>query len=197
MNRQIIIDAGQIRRRFGVRLTEGNRTSHANQSLVTRIFDEYGRVTNSLDGNGIAVTNAYDSLNRLVARRSVGYGGTGTATGLESFSYDATGMTSYTDPLGHVTHFVRDSMGRVLFETNANNEVLRFTYNPSDELLTLTDGKNQTTTWNYDARGRVTQKNDAAGNTNFLYGYDAEHAVAVCHVLTRAIRGGPWSGRTF
>ena len=73
-----------------------------------------------------------------------------------------------------MTHFVRDSTGRVLFETNANNEVLRFTYNPSDELLTLTDGKNQTTTWNYDARGRVTQKVDAASNTNFLHGYDAE-----------------------
>ena len=49
---------------------------------------------------------------------------------------------------------------------------MQFTYNPSDELLTLTDGKNQTTTWNYDEYGRVTNKLDAAGITNFVYQYD-------------------------
>ena len=143
-------------------------------TLLTRQFDEYGRVTNSTDANFVTVTNGYDSLNRLVARRSIGGSGFGTLAGLESFKYDATGMTNYTDPLGHITQFVRDSAGRVLFETNANNEALGFTYNGSDELLTLTDGKNQTTTWGYDTRGRVTNKVDAAGNTVFKYNYDSE-----------------------
>jgi len=56
--------------------------------------------------------------------------------------------------------------------TNANNEVLGFAYNPANEILALTDGKNQTTLWNYDAYGRVTNKVDAAANVLFVYQYD-------------------------
>jgi YD repeat-containing protein len=72
-----------------------------------------------------------------------------------------------------VTTFVRDAAGRVLYETNANYEVLAFTNNPAGELLSLTDGKNQSTRWSYDVFGRVTNKIDAAGNTLFVYQYDA------------------------
>jgi len=39
-------------------------------------------------------------------------------------------------------------------------------------ILALTDGKNQTTLWNYDAYGRVTNKVDAAANVLFVYQYD-------------------------
>lgn len=67
---------------------------------------------------------------------------------------------------------MRDAAGRVLYQTNGNNEALRFTYNPADELLTLADGKNQTTTWGYDTFGRVTNKLDASGTNLFAYQYD-------------------------
>jgi len=77
-------------------------------------------------------------------------------------------------PLGHVSSFVRDAPGRVIYETNANNEVLQFIYNPADEFLMLTKGKGQTANWNYDQYGRVTNKVDAAGIANFVYQYNAE-----------------------
>jgi YD repeat-containing protein len=41
-------------------------------------------------------------------------------------------------------------------------------------LLTLTDGRNQVTKWNYDTEGRVTNKVDAANAEIFRYKYDAE-----------------------
>jgi YD repeat-containing protein len=85
------------------------------------------------------------------------------------------GLTNYVDQLGHPTIFVRDLSGRVTMETNANNEVLQFGYNAADELVSLTDGKDQTTAWNYDSFGRVTNKVDAAGITNFVYQYDANN----------------------
>jgi len=59
------------------------------------------------------------------------------------------------------------------YQTNANGELLQFTYNPSDQMLTLTDGKNQVTKWNYDLYGRVTNKLDAANTVIFRYNYDA------------------------
>ena len=48
-----------------------------------------------------------------------------------------------------------------------------FTYNPSDELLTMTNGKGAVTFWNYDEYGRVTNKVDVYGTNLFFYGYDA------------------------
>jgi RHS repeat-associated protein len=49
----------------------------------------------------------------------------------------------------------------------------RFGFSPAGDLLTLTDGKSQTTTWVYDQYGRLTNKVDALSNVMFIYGYDA------------------------
>jgi RHS repeat-associated protein len=141
------------------------------QTLLFQQYDEYGRLTNSVDRNEVTTSTGYDFLDRLVTRQN--FGTDGKFTGQEKFAYSALGLTNYTDPLTHHTTFGRDASGRVLYETNANTEVLQYTYNPSDELLTLTDGKNQTTTWDYDEFGRVIDKVDAAANTDFTYGYDA------------------------
>jgi RHS repeat-associated protein len=138
--------------------------------LVTRLFDEYGRLTNSVDRNGVTVTNAYDFLDRPLSRTTLDI--SGHAHGKDTFSYTARGMTNWVDALNHTNWFVYDPAGRLLFETNANKELLQFTYNPSDETLTLIDGKLQTTAWNYDEYGLTTNKVDAANNVIFRYKYD-------------------------
>ncbi|HEV2207455.1 MAG TPA: RHS repeat-associated core domain-containing protein [Verrucomicrobiae bacterium] len=148
--------------------------------LLYRQFDEYGRITNSIDRNGVMTYTAFDYLDRPVNRQFVG-SALNHLSGLETFVYAAQGLTNYTDPLGHLTTFVRDVASRVLYETNAQNQALQFVYNPADELLSLTDGKSQTTTWAYDAYGRVTNKVDAAAITDFVYSYDAND-----RLLTRA-----------
>lgn len=43
------------------------------------------------------------------------------------------------------------------------NKVFRYTNNAADDLLALMDGKSQTTRWNYDQYGRITNKLDQAG----------------------------------
>ena len=139
---------------------------------LDRQFDEYARVTNSLDRNIVATTNSYDLLGRVLTRRMVGpfvY----EQSGLESFEYNSRGLTNYADPLGKVTRYVRDASSQILSQTNANNESLQFTYNPSREISTLTDGKAQTTTWHYDEYGRVTNKVDSTSTEMFRYQYDS------------------------
>jgi len=142
------------------------------RTWLSREFDEYGRLIRSVDRNGVNTTNNYDFLDRIVARRLVG--ADGTLSGLESFQYDSRGLTNYTDALAKVTWFVRDTLGRVLYQTNANQEVLGFGYNASDQLTALTDGKQQTTSWNYDAEGRATNKVDALNAEMLRYQYDPE-----------------------
>ncbi len=136
-----------------------------------REFDEYGRLTGSTDPNGVTTLHSYDVLDRLVERRKVGAQWQ-QESGVEGLGYDARGLSRYTDELGAITKFARDELGRCLFQTNANQELLRFTYDPAGALLTLTDGRAQMTRWKYDAEGRVTNKLDAASAELFRYRYD-------------------------
>jgi RHS repeat-associated protein len=142
----------------------------ASQLVVSNCYDDYGRLVSMMDRNGITVTNAYDLVNRLVTRVTLDQNLMPYAT--NSYVYNARGLTNLTDGLNHLTLFVRDAAGRLQYQTNANNEVLQFTYNPANELLTLTDGKNQTTTWHYDEYGRVTNKLDQASTEILRYTYD-------------------------
>ena len=141
------------------------------KAMFIRQFDEYGRTTNNMDRNGKFTSFSYDYLDRMTNRMVIDPGNV-IAPAVETFAYNSRGLLSYIDALGKSSKFGRDTTGRILFETNANNEVLQFTYNPSDEMLTLTDGKNQTTSWSYDFYGRVTNKVDAASNLLFVYQYD-------------------------
>jgi YD repeat-containing protein len=130
--------------RFGIRYLVQDVTDSAAHYLMHRDFDERGNVLLQLDRNGTIVTNAYDALDRLVARQASALY-TSDRAGLETFLHDAKGLVKYTDPLGKETAYARDSLGRILFETNANSEVLKFTYNPAGQILTLKDGKDQQT----------------------------------------------------
>jgi RHS repeat-associated protein len=132
------------------------------QSTVYDIDDHPWRVT---DANGVTITNTYDYLGRLLTR-------TYPDGGVERFGYSARGLTAYTNQLNKVTRYVYDEAMRKTWETNANNEVLRYTNNAAGDLLSLTDGKNQTTRWNYDEYGRVTNKLDQVSAVILRYKYD-------------------------
>jgi RHS repeat-associated protein len=80
----------------------------------------------------------------------------------------------FTNQIGNITTYAYDAMGRKTNEVNPGVTTNQFTFSGAGDLLKLTDGKNQTTTWNYDTYGRVTNKLDAANNVLFLYTYDAD-----------------------
>lgn len=147
-----------------------------NQGLLTTISNVFGVEQHSIfdiddhpiyvtDANSVTITNTYDDLDRL---RTRGY----PDGGVERFGYSARGLVAYTNQLGFTNFFAYDAAGRKTFETNANWELIRYTNNAADDLLSLTDGKNQTTRWNYDEYGRVTNKLDQAGVEVLRYQYD-------------------------
>ena len=146
-----------------------------NQSLLTSttnaagveqriLFDIEDRVYSSTDANGVTVTNDWDNLGRLLMR-------TYPDSGVERFGYTARGVTNYVNQLSKTNWYVIDAALRKTSETNANNEVIKYTYNAASDLKTLTDGKNQVTTWNYDQYGRVTNKLDQASVEILRYSY--------------------------
>jgi RHS repeat-associated protein len=145
-------------------------SSNAFGLVSSLIFDPLNRTTNSTDANSVTITTTYDNLGRALTR-------TYPDTGVESFGYtfNVAGLTSYTNQLtNNAVNYAYDTLGRKTNEVYPNITTNAFAYNSSDDLLTLTDGKNQTTTWNYDEFGRVTNKLDAANNIIFKFQYDPD-----------------------
>ena len=130
-------------------------------------FDVLDRPVYVTDANGVMITNTYDNLNRVLTR---GY----PDHGVEKFGYSAVGLIAYTNQIGMSNYYAYDAAGRKTFETNANSELLKYTNNAAGDLLSLTDGKNQTTQWKYDQFGRVTNKLDQAGTVVLKYLYDPD-----------------------
>src|SRR5262249_16321685 len=68
--------------------------------------------------------------------------------------------------------FAYDAGTRNAFETNADNQLIQYYYDPSGNLTNLIDAKNQSTKWNYDQYSRATNKLDQAGTVVLKYIYD-------------------------
>jgi len=66
-----------------------------------------------------------------------------------------------------------DASGRRTNDVYVGVATNRFTYSAASDLVTLSDGKNHTTSWNYDQYGRVTNKVDATSTEVLRYAYSA------------------------
>jgi RHS repeat-associated protein len=144
-------------------LTTVSNTLGLEQGILFDIEDRRITITNA---NGVTVRKSYDLLGR-VTTNSYPDGGQ------EKFGYSARGLIAFTNQIGASNYFVYDAAGRKTFETNANHEIIQYAYDHSGDTATLTDGKSQVTTWNYDEYGRVTNKLDQAGIEILRYIYDA------------------------
>jgi len=60
----------------------------------------------------------------------------------EKFGYSARGLTAYTNQLNLTNYYAYDEGSRKTFETNANNELIRYTNNSAGDLLSLTERQN-------------------------------------------------------
>src|SRR5579859_4353559 len=138
-------------------------------SQALQAYDVDDRVTNSTDANNVSVGITYDNLSRTRTRSY--------PDGVEGWGYTAniSGPTSYTNQIGNVWLYGYDTLYRKTNETCMGVTTNGFAYNGAGDLLTLNDGKNDPTTWTYDQYGRVTNKLDAAGITNFVYHYDDDN----------------------
>ncbi len=108
----------------------------------------------------------YDERDRVVTR-------TFPDGGVEGFLFSTNGLVASTNQLMNSTFYTNDVAGRKIAELNANGELAQFAYDPASNLLRLTDGRTNVTTWNYDQYGRGTNKVDAASNIIFVYKFDA------------------------
>ena len=118
------------------------------------------------DAHGVTITNTFDQLGRLVTR-------TDANGGVETFTYSARGLTNYVDQTSLLTEYRYDEAARRTRVTTPLLEEIDYTYNDAGDLSTLSDGKNQVTSWGYDIEGRMTTKTNAANQVVLKLGYNA------------------------
>jgi RHS repeat-associated protein len=158
-------DGAANRRMFYNNVSQPTVRSNAYGAELTESYDNLGRPQYVTDANGVMITNTFDVLDRLVAR---GY----PDGGVERFGYSAKGLIAYTNQINATNFYAYYELGRKTYETNANGEILKYTNSAAGDLLSLTDGKNQTTLWCYDTAGRVSSKYDQGGSLVLTYTYD-------------------------
>ena len=135
--------------------------------IASTAYDVVNRATNMVDASGVIKSITYDALGRVVRQAT-------TDGGSIYFGYTANiiAATSLTNPLGEITYYAYDALGRRTNEVQDGMWTNRFTYSPGNDLLTLTDGRSQTTTWVRDNQGRVTAKYDPRGTNIVTYSYN-------------------------
>ena len=140
--------------------------------LQSNVFDIDDHVSSATDAEGVVTTMTHDLAGRITWREF-------PDLGQEIFRYttNVAALTSYTDPLGRVTRFTYDALGRkasvVAGSGTADAVTNAYTYNGAGDLLTLRDGRGNVVSWTYDAYGRVTAKRDANNTEILRYQYDA------------------------
>jgi len=144
----------------------------------TRIFDRESGTNRLLSVHGAAgcavcgaagadVTFTYDATGNVLTRTDA----LGNTT---SFTYEPVfnGVTSVTDPLGHVSMFTYDAHGNLLTFTDPNGARTSFAYDATGLPVSVTDTLGNIRSFGYDGLGNLTSITDPLGNASAL-AYDA------------------------
>ena len=177
--------------------TKGNITkiTNAKGQITIMTWNAAGQMVSSSDPVGITITFTYDANGNMLTTTSPN--GTTTYT-YDAMNR----LTKVIDPLGNFTGYSYDKQGNRIATTDANNNSATFKYNYQgeiteardamnnkttlnygatacpgcssgvDKLTSLSDAKNQTTSYDYDLVSRLTKETDPLGKTT-SYSYDA------------------------
>ncbi len=165
-----------------------------NGDAVTRFgYDAWGNVSSVADPVGDNTSFTYDALGDVLSRTDPAGGATffaydnisriKTVTDalgrLSRFDYAAaTGFVTFTDNVGNVTRTLLDAKGNAHYTEDAlgNGTWYDYTYGGctscgstgGDLLAAITDARNRTTSFGYDANGRPTTTTDPLGHTTSI-----------------------------
>jgi RHS repeat-associated protein len=154
------------------------------------VTDALGRVTGLTTPSGASITAAFDALGRMTQvtdplARTTSYSRDARglvseialAMGGVSASYardDRGAVTSVTDPRGNAWGFAYDTQGRRASDSDPLGNQAAYTYDSRSRVAQTTHpGGLGTTTFAYDAAGRMTQQSGSDG-TMLSFAYDAD-----------------------
>ena len=120
-------------------------------STVTITYDGYQRPRTVTDSSGHTTTYDYDIFDRVTF---ITYPDTTT----EQFAFDRLDLHAQKDRQNRWTRTWHNALRQPVITADALGRTLQMEWCKCGALQKLTDGKNQTTSWKYDAQGRNYQK---------------------------------------
>ena len=182
------------------------------QKVITT-YDEVGRPLTVTQPDGGVTTNSYDgltttstnALNQTEVRRNNAIeqlvevtDNLGTKV---TYLYDPFGNLEVTDAGGTVTTLSYDIRGRKTSMDDPDMGVWFYDYNVLDELTLQTDAKNQSVRLYYDKLGRMIQRVENEGTTDWTYDTAAKgigklHTVSAPHIAYLETQSYDSLGRT-
>jgi YD repeat-containing protein len=128
---------------------------------TTKTYDAFGRVVSLVDANQQLHTTEYDRLGRVVQTQD-------PLTPARVTTYDAFDrVLTQKDPLGVLTTYTYDRVTRSVTICTASGTAdavtTRIVYNRFGQQYQVTDGRQNTTTYEYDNAGRITRISDGLG----------------------------------
>ncbi len=151
-----------------------NTITDAQNNVTTYGYDAHGNRTSVTDALNHQTTFTYDAMDRLT---KITYPDTTTT----QFAYDYRGRrTSVTDQNGKTTTYAYDDADRLTTVTDAATpgNVTTYGYDTENNLTSIQDANLHTTSFTYDAFGRVTKTTFPSGYIE-TYGYDADNNLTV------------------
>ncbi|MBX2999640.1 MAG: RHS repeat protein [Caldilineaceae bacterium] len=141
-------------------------------------YDALGNPTAQIEADGIVTRFEYDPLYRLsaVVLNHNAAASPDAATNVRyAYGYDANGnFVKMTDPLNQTTHFVYDSLDRLVRETNPLGKIWEYTYDPAGNLRSRLDANNNLTEYTYTADNLLARVSYPDGSF-IVHEYDANH----------------------
>lgn len=124
------------------------RIIHPGNKTESFVYDANGNVMSKTDGNGAVTSFTYDALDRTTQKRHAD-------NSVVSYLYDNwNNVVQLTEPVG-VTNYTFDAGNRFVTERktlsgiDGNSYTVSRTYNPDNQLASLTDAANKQVTYSY------------------------------------------------
>ncbi len=148
------------------------RTVDALNGETTYTYDLLGNMTAITDAKGQTTEFVYDDLGRLAEVIDPIVESPTDAT--VTFTYDQAGnLQTRTDRLGRVTHYTYDRLNRLVLVEYLNDAAIEsFTYDAYGDLTTVANDA-VTYSYTYDLAHRMTSKTDDRLSKNLAWQYDA------------------------
>jgi RHS repeat-associated protein len=184
------------------------RTTDAEGNVSTMLYDPAGNLTSNTDANLHTTTSTYDALNRrstttdaignvTINEFDMGGSGCGTCGATPGSSL----ITKQTDGNGKVTYYKYDQLDRLTTIVRKEGDtadvidpsdaVTRYSYDPDNNRLSMTEPNGNITAYEYDALSRPTKEMNAAGDVSRLT-YDG-----VNNVITTTAPNGNVATNTY
>ncbi len=156
-------------------VTNSNSGTGGITSQVSYTYDAAGNKKTQTTGSG-TLTYDYDQDGRLAAVHAAQNGDETQATVIASYAYDYAGnRKGLARANGVGTVYTYDSLNRLTGIANTKNGAVvsswQYVLGPSGKRISVTDSTGATTTYAYDADGRLTEETSAAVG-DVLYAYD-------------------------